>query len=164
MLHHFHTPVADIPLPERFTFPFCYTPHPLCVAAAKEVQAYLGLQEAWKEELAQGKMFGVLVGPFEEFDEGQAHAFRGQKNGIRLNLKKDAEPDDHAAEQAENNGPQVSVRFQRCHEPHGKIRQNAEDKNNGNLEQMSRTELSFQQGRLHGHKTQMHEDGDGSHG
>jgi tRNA pseudouridine32 synthase/23S rRNA pseudouridine746 synthase len=59
MLHHFHTPVADIPLPERFTFPFCYTPHPLCVAAAKEVQAYLGLQEAWKEELAQGKMFGV---------------------------------------------------------------------------------------------------------
>ena len=61
MLHHFHTSVAGIPLPEKFTFPFCYTPHPLCVAAAKEVQDYLALQDAWKEELAQGKMFGVLV-------------------------------------------------------------------------------------------------------
>ena len=70
MLHHFHTPVADIPLPERFTFPFCYTPHPLCVAAAKEVQAYLGLQEAWKEELAQGKMFGVLVVRTQEGETG----------------------------------------------------------------------------------------------
>ena len=123
-----------------------------------------GTGQADADERAVHPGFYGAEFPFEEFDEGQAHAFRGQKNGIRLNLKKDAEPDDHAAEQAENNGPQVSVRFQRCHEPHGKIRQNAEDKNNGNLEQMSRTELSFQQGRLHGHKTQMHEDGDGSHG
>ena len=77
MLHHFHTPVADIPLPERFTFPFCYTPHPLCVAAAKEVQAYLGLQEAWKEELAQGKMFGVLVVRTQEGETGYLAAFSG---------------------------------------------------------------------------------------
>ena len=77
MLHHFHTPVADIPLPERFTFPFCYTPHPLCVAAAKEVQAYLGLQEAWKEELAQGKMFGVLVVRTQEGETGSLAAFSG---------------------------------------------------------------------------------------
>lgn len=77
MLHHFHTPVANIPLPERFTFPFCYTPHPLCVAAAKEVQAYLGLQEAWKEELAQGKMFGVLVVRTQEGETGYLAAFSG---------------------------------------------------------------------------------------
>ena len=77
MLHHFHTPVADIPLPERFTFPFCYTPHPLCVAAAKEAQAYLGLQEAWKEELAQGKMFGVLVVRTQEGETGYLAAFSG---------------------------------------------------------------------------------------
>ena len=77
MLHHFHTPVADIPLPERFTFPFCYTPHPLCVAAAKEVQAYLGLQEAWKEELARGKMFGVLVVRTQEGETGYLAAFSG---------------------------------------------------------------------------------------
>ena len=77
MLHHFHTPVADIPLPEKFTFPFCYIPHPLCVAAAKEVQAYLGLQEAWKEELAQGKMFGVLVVRTQEGETGYLAAFSG---------------------------------------------------------------------------------------
>ena len=77
MLHHFHTPVADISLPERFTFPFCYTPHPLCVAAAKEVQDYLALQDAWKEELAQGKMFGVLVVKTQEGKVGYLAAFSG---------------------------------------------------------------------------------------
>lgn len=35
--------------------------------------------------------------PLEEFDEGQAHAFRRQQNGIRLDLQKDAEADDQAA-------------------------------------------------------------------
>ena len=41
MLHRFTTSISDIPLPERFTYPFCYTPHPLCVMAAEEVQNYL---------------------------------------------------------------------------------------------------------------------------
>lgn len=77
MLHHFHTSVAGIPLPEKFTFPFCYTPHPLCVAAAKEVQDYLALQDAWKEELAQGKMFGVLVVKTQEGKVGYLAAFSG---------------------------------------------------------------------------------------
>ncbi len=77
MLHSFHTPIHNIPLPERFTFPFCYTPHPLCVAAAKEVQEYLGMQEAWKEELAQGKMFGVLVVQTQEGGTGYLAAFSG---------------------------------------------------------------------------------------
>lgn len=77
MLHHFHTSVAGIPLPEKFTFPFCYTPHPLCVAAAKEVQDYLALQDAWKEELAQGKMFGVLIVKTQEGKVGYLAAFSG---------------------------------------------------------------------------------------
>ncbi len=77
LLHHFHTPVADIPLPERFTYPFCYTPHPLCMAAAKEVQAYLGRQGQWQEELAQGKMFGVLVVQTEQGETGYLAAFSG---------------------------------------------------------------------------------------
>ena len=77
MLHHFHTSVAGIPLPEKFTFPFCYTPHPLCVAAAKEVQDYLALQDAWKEELAQGKMFGVLAVKTQEGKLGYLAAFSG---------------------------------------------------------------------------------------
>ena len=77
MLHSFHTSVASIPLPEKFTFPFCYTPHPLCILAAEEVQRYLIQQEAWKEELAQGKMFGVLVVKTEKGETGYLAAFSG---------------------------------------------------------------------------------------
>ncbi len=61
MLHHFETSISRIPLPERFTYPFCYTPHPLCILAAEEVQRHLSAQTEWQQELAQGKMFGVLV-------------------------------------------------------------------------------------------------------
>ena len=48
-------------LPEHFTYPFCYKPHPLCVMVAQEVQAYLKTQKQWAAELKAGKMFGVLV-------------------------------------------------------------------------------------------------------
>ncbi|MBQ9524963.1 MAG: RNA pseudouridine synthase [Bacteroidaceae bacterium] len=48
-------------LPERFTYPFCYQPHPLCMMAAQEVQAYLKTQSQWAAELKEGKMFGVLI-------------------------------------------------------------------------------------------------------
>ena len=48
-------------LPQHFTYPFCYQPHPLCVMAAREVQAYLRTQKQWAQELKAGKMFGVLV-------------------------------------------------------------------------------------------------------
>lgn len=77
MLHRFTTSITDIPLPERFTYPFCYTPHPLCVLAAEEVQAYLCKQNEWKEELQQGKMFGVLVVQTEEGEIGYLAAFSG---------------------------------------------------------------------------------------
>ncbi|WP_302287672.1 RluA family pseudouridine synthase [Bacteroides clarus] len=77
MLHPFHTSVTDIPLPEKFTYPFCYTPHPLCIAAVKEVQDYLGRQDRWKEELAQGKMFGVLVVETDKGEIGYLAAFSG---------------------------------------------------------------------------------------
>lgn len=61
MLHTFTHNIAHITLPEKFTYPFHYTPHPLCVIAAEEVQSYLLSQQQWKEELQRGKMFGVLV-------------------------------------------------------------------------------------------------------
>ncbi len=77
MLHHFAISISDIPLPERFTYPFCYTPHPLCVLAAEEMQAYLGKQDEWKEELDQGKMFGVLVVQTKEGEVGYLAAFSG---------------------------------------------------------------------------------------
>ena len=57
-LHPLHT---DIQPPERFTYPFCYEPHPLCVMAAKEVQAYIAGHEDIREDADRGKMFGVLV-------------------------------------------------------------------------------------------------------
>ena len=75
MLHRFTTSITDIPLPERFTYPFCYTPHPLCILAAKEVQSYLTRQTAWKDELRQGKMFGVLIVQTEHGETGYLAAF-----------------------------------------------------------------------------------------
>lgn len=77
MLHRFTTSISDIPLPERFTYPFCYTPHPLCVMAAEEVQHYLSKQSHWQEELSQGKMFGVLIVQTEDGSIGYLTAFSG---------------------------------------------------------------------------------------
>ena len=56
-----HSLNTDIQAPERFTYPFCYEPHPLCVMAAKEVQAYIGSHMEIREDADNGKMFGVLV-------------------------------------------------------------------------------------------------------
>ena len=47
---------SDIPKPERFTYPFCYEPHPLCLMATEEVK-----QEIERIHPTEGKMFGVLV-------------------------------------------------------------------------------------------------------
>lgn len=52
-LHPLH---SDMPKPERFTFPFCYEPHPLCILAAEEVK-----QEIERINPTEGKMFGVMV-------------------------------------------------------------------------------------------------------
>lgn len=62
--------IADIAIPERFTFPFYYHPHPLARMAADELQRYLEAQTTLDHNfgfdkdaqgLAIGKMFGVLV-------------------------------------------------------------------------------------------------------
>ena len=52
----FHQLNTHLTLPERFTYPFCYEPHPLCRLAVGEVQQELG-----RMTLTEGKMFGVLV-------------------------------------------------------------------------------------------------------
>ena len=57
-LHTLHT---DILPPERFTYPFCYEPHPLCQLAAAEVQQYIATHQEICEDAHHGKMFGVLV-------------------------------------------------------------------------------------------------------
>ena len=77
MLHSFAASIAGIPLPEKFTYPFCYTPHPLCILAARETQAYLCAQAQWQDELQTGKMFGVLVVQTSGGHIGYLAAFSG---------------------------------------------------------------------------------------
>lgn len=79
----FHTfpHCGQFPLPVQFTYPFHYTPHPLCVQAAEEVQAYLQCRTEWHDELQQGKMFGVLAVRTPEGEVGFLAAFSGNLAG-----------------------------------------------------------------------------------
>ena len=81
MFHSFQTSIAGIELPRLFTYPFHYTPHPLCVMAAGEVQAYINKQIRWKEELDKGKMFGVLIVRTSNGQTGYLAAFSGNLCG-----------------------------------------------------------------------------------
>lgn len=81
MFHSFQTSIAGIELPRLFTYPFHYTPHPLCVMAAGEVQAYINKQTRWKEELDKGKMFGVLMVRTSNGQTGYLAAFSGNLCG-----------------------------------------------------------------------------------
>tara|TARA_R110002050_G_scaffold1244_4_gene8702 strand:+ start:134343 stop:136019 length:1677 start_codon:yes stop_codon:yes gene_type:complete len=73
-------------LPERFTFPFYYQAHPLCLLAAKELQAHLETQTHWQHNFgltgdvdsAIGKMFGVLLVQNKQGDVGYLAAFSGK--------------------------------------------------------------------------------------
>lgn len=56
MTDRLHPLVTELPRPSRFTYPFDYEPHPLCLAAAAELQQVLE-----NMPLTEGKMFGVLV-------------------------------------------------------------------------------------------------------
>ena len=82
--HHFTRFIAAIdtlPLPERFTFPFCYTPHPLCVLAAQELQQHIATQDQWQHNFgldnndAIGHMFGVLLVQNQQGELGYLSAF-----------------------------------------------------------------------------------------
>ena len=81
MFHSFQTSIAGIELPRLFTYPFHYTPHPLCVMAAGEVQAYINKQTRWKEELDKGKMFGVLIVRTSNGQTGYLAVFSGNLCG-----------------------------------------------------------------------------------
>lgn len=61
MIHSFNRIVLPSELPQQFTYPFCYTPHALCIEAAAAIRQYLASRSEWQEELQQGKMFGVLI-------------------------------------------------------------------------------------------------------
>ena len=80
-IHRFQTDISGLSLPTMFTYPFHYTPHPLCVCAAEEVQHYLQSRSDWHEELQQGKMFGVLVVRTPDGTIGFLAAFSGNLAG-----------------------------------------------------------------------------------
>ncbi len=61
MFHKFASDISGIELPEHFNNPFRYTPHRLAVIAADEVRHYVASHSSLSNEVAQGKMFGVLV-------------------------------------------------------------------------------------------------------
>lgn len=81
MLHRFRCDISAIALPQQFTWPFHYTPHPLCRVAADEVQAYLRSRGEWQDEIAAGKMFGVLVVKERSGEIGFLAAFSGNLAG-----------------------------------------------------------------------------------
>lgn len=54
-------PEGEVVLPQHFTYPFLYTPHPLAVAAATQLKVHLSTQPQWAAEISRGKMFGVLI-------------------------------------------------------------------------------------------------------
>jgi len=82
----FNKSIAGDDLPEKFTFPFYYQPHPLCLLAAKELQNYLQSQTEWQHnfgltgemEAAIGKMFGVLLVENKAGELGYLSAFSGK--------------------------------------------------------------------------------------
>ncbi len=82
----FKESIDSYDLPERFTFPFYYQPHPLCLLAVKQLQEYLKTQQDWQhnfgliadKETAIGKMFGVLLVENKRGEIGYISAFSGK--------------------------------------------------------------------------------------
>lgn len=88
--HAFKEDISGIELPLRFTFPFCYEPHPLAIIAAQELQAYLEIQNEWTHNFgleenndghAIGKMFGILVVRDQQHRLGYLAAVSGKLAG-----------------------------------------------------------------------------------
>ena len=76
-MNRFHPLDISVSMPERFTFPFCYEPHPACIKAAEMVQEYISSVDEWQEEINKGKMFGVLIAEDAEGRTGFLAAFSG---------------------------------------------------------------------------------------
>lgn len=75
--HTFVGGVGDIAIPERFNNPFSYRPHPLCMRAADEVRRVVEENPYFRDEVANGKMFGVLLVKSPGGEYGFLAAFSG---------------------------------------------------------------------------------------
>ena len=92
----FEESIDGIALPELFTNPFDYEPHPLCIAAVKQLQHHLETQTEWEHNFGLiegmegpiiGKMFGVLVVRAEQKKIGYLSAFSGTLAGANIHSK-----------------------------------------------------------------------------
>jgi len=84
MIEKFHpldVDVATVELPQRFTCPFNYVPHPLSLMATKQVQDYVASRTDWADAMGAGKMLGVLVVKDEDGYLGFLAAFSGNLAG-----------------------------------------------------------------------------------
>ena len=84
VIHFFKQNIEGISLPEKFTFPFHYTPHPLTRIAADEVRSYLSTRLDWQDEIGKGKMFGVLIVKTSDGSIGYLAAFSGNLAGSNM--------------------------------------------------------------------------------
>ena len=84
MIDKFHLlgdEVATVELPRQFTCPFLYEPHPLALVAVGQVQQYVASRTDWADEMAAGKMLGVLVARDGQGRLGFLAAFSGNLAG-----------------------------------------------------------------------------------
>lgn len=83
----FNEPIDTKDLPVQFTYPFCYTPHALCVKAMAQIQDFIKSYCYWDHDFGidhfvegsnVGKMFGVLVVQNPAHEIGFLAAFSGK--------------------------------------------------------------------------------------
>lgn len=67
--------------PERFTYPFCYTPHPLVKEAAEELCRRIKSDESLDYLFSEGKMMGVLMVETSAGDTDFLYGFSGSVKG-----------------------------------------------------------------------------------
>ncbi len=92
----FNESIAAYSLPEKFTYPFDYQPHPLSLLASRQLQHHLSSQKEWEHNFGLeqgqsgtviGKMFGVLVVKTAENEVGYLAAFSGKLAGSNTHSK-----------------------------------------------------------------------------
>lgn len=87
MFTAFQKDISHLPIPKHFTNPFAYTPDPLSILAAEQLQSHLLTQTDWQHNFGIlpnqigrpiGKMFGVLVVKNQDNQLGYLSAFSGK--------------------------------------------------------------------------------------
>lgn len=79
-------------IPEKFTFPMCYEPHPIAIYAAERLQEELKNKKSWNHSFGLdglktgedfGKMFGVLIVKNQQGKTGFLKAYSGKLEGVK---------------------------------------------------------------------------------